>query len=513
MASISADLDLPAASASSGSCALSSCVVTVAKQSPHGEGIAFHEGKELYIPQALVGEVLEVRIGEPFAQGSKRCPAELLAFVQPSPMRVSAAEYECPHYELCGGCQLMHVKYEEQLRLKQESIAAALDEVERAVGSGSNCKGRVSLRQRLREVVPCSSRPCRFKSLRYFAQKSKDEESLELGFFAPRSHELVAVDNCPLEPKRFAELSQSLLSCCRRLKLHAYADGAAGAGAESDAADSASGAAVGALRAVLWRMGDQGAVLGSLIVSGPLPEDAKQALALWAAESQVASFSLGYNAKAGNALFTADTELLYGESSITKTLLGLKFEVYAPTFLQVNYEICEALYQAAIAHCASASDGADGEQVGLDLCCGVGTMSLALASHFAEVIGVEIVPEAIAAAERNAALNDVSNVRFLASDLKKVLPKLIREQRKAGKHIGGVIADPARVGLGAENVKALAALSGPCKLSLIFCALPALKRDLPELLRCGFEVDSVQGFDMFPHSSHVETMVLLSRKA
>lgn len=484
-------------------------VVTIRKQSPQGDGIAFCGDKEIYIPLGLCGEEVEVELGEPFARGSKRCPGKVLRYLKPSVQRVDAADYECEAYEQCGGCQLMHVQYKEQLRLKQSDIAAALREVEASVGHD------LDIEHCLREVVPCNVRPCRFKSLRYFAA---EQGQLELGFYAARSHELVAVESCPLEPARFATLSHSLLRCCRELQLPAYDEGAAvtSAAAGAGAVNAVAANAQGQLRALLWRQGDGDEILGCLIVSGPLPDAAKQALAQWAEREKVTSFSLGYNSKAGNALFTADIELLHGKSGITKTLMGLKFNVFVPTFLQVNYEICERLYQAAIAHCvaghdaeSSSSDGSS--DVALDLCCGVGTMTLALAQHFAHVVGVEIVPDAISAAADNAQLNGITNTRFIAADLKQVLPQLLKEQKQQGKQVRAIIADPARVGLGAANVKALAAVAGPCKLSLIFCALPALKRDLPELLKRGFKIDYVQGFDMFPYSSHVETLVLLSK--
>ena len=491
-------------------------VVTVQKQSPQGEGIAFCGDKEIYIPLGLCGEEVEVELGEPFARGSKRCPGKVLRYLKPSAQRVDAADYECAAYEQCGGCQLMHVQYKEQLRLKQSDIAAALREVEAAVGRD------LEIERCLHEVVPCNVRPCRFKSLRYFASDPQHQGQLDLGFYTARSHELVAVESCPLEPARFATLSQSLLQCCRELQLPAYDEGAAAASAAAGAGavTAVAADAQGQLRALLLRQGDGDEILGCLIVSGPLPDAAKQALAQWAEREKVTSFSLGYNSKAGNALFTADIELLHGKAGITKTLMGLKFNVFVPTFLQVNYEICEQLYQAAIAHCvaghdaensSSSSSSEASSDVALDLCCGVGTMTLALAQHFAHVVGVEIVPEAISAAADNAQLNCITNTRFIAADLQQVLPRLLKEQKQQGKQVRAIIADPARVGLGEANVKALAAVAGPCKLSLIFCALPALKRDLPELLKRGFKIDYVQGFDMFPYSSHVETLVLLSK--
>ena len=101
-------------------------VVTVQKQSPQGDGIAFCGDKEIYIPLGLCGEEVEVELGQPFARGSKRCPGKVLRYIKPSALRVDAADYECPAYEQCGGCQVMHVQYKEQLRLKQSDIADTL---------------------------------------------------------------------------------------------------------------------------------------------------------------------------------------------------------------------------------------------------------------------------------------------------------------------------------------------------------------------------------------------------
>lgn len=537
-----------------------SCEVVIQKQSPQGDGIAFHEGKELYVPLALCGEVVEVKGSAPFVQGSKRYPCQVVRYIKESEQRVAAADYECALYEHCGGCQLMHESYAEQLRGKKAAIMEAMRTVE------SDCGKELDLEHAVKDVVACETRPCRFKSTRYFASTTQGQTAqgqatqgqtvqgqLALGFYSARSHELIAVDQCQLEPVRFAQLSQSLLQCCQELHLAAYDEAAAsaaaniaqqakskrkqrdaGAGAVNALGANTALAPDGQLRAVLWRQGDGDEILGCLIVSGALPDEVKRALTQWAEREQVSSFSLGYNSKVGNALFTSDLELLHGKAWITKTLLGMQYDVYAQTFLQVNYPVCEQLYQAAIEHCCkpvTVTKGAHGKDKGkgddlvkasastsdydenavaLDLCCGVGTMTLALARHFPQVLGVELVPEAVAAAQENARNNGMKQAQFVAGDLKKVLPKLLKEQKAQGKHVQAVIADPSRAGLGAA-VKALAKVTRPCRLSLIFCALPALQRDLPELLRQGFKLESVQGFDMFPHSSHVETLVLLAK--
>lgn len=526
--------------------------VTVSALSPYGEGIAVAEGKEIYLPQTMIGEVLEVEVGEPFTPNSKRCPGKVLRFIKADPQHVLPEHYECAFYGRCGGCQLQHVSYEQQLVVKQQAIISALHEVEQQVGPECKLQGAID------DLVTCTSRPCRFKSLRYFG--TDVQGALTLGFYAGRSHEVVPVDSCPLEPELFGVLSQSLLKLCQDLHLAAYQEPASppvarkgkskGKKQESPAASAATAAQAATdseatclaqtmsqphpqLRALLWREGDDGAILGCLVLTQQPEDRIEQALRDWAQTHHVQSMVLSVNNSSGNALHMTVSKSLVGAEGITKTLLGQKFQVQAPTFLQVNYEVCERLYQAAIAHCVqqeqkletaqrtgagavTAADGAvasaDGmvSGVALDLYCGVGTMTLGLAPHFTQVWGVEVVSPSIAAAQANAVANGLSNTHFVVADVATELPRLLTQLKHEALPLKAIIADPSRAGLGAA-VKALATVKGPCQLSLVFCALTALKRDLPPLLQAGWQLNKVQGFDMFPHSQHVETLVCLSK--
>ena len=442
-------------------------IVTITGRDRHGVGIAQHEGKQVYVPGTVLGEVIDVTIGAPFTPKSPRCPGTINHIITPSPYRASTPS--CAYAGRCGGCQLPHVTYEGQLAYKHADIVAALsavvaDEAESLV----------------RSVVPSTERPCRFKSIRY-ASKSP----LQLGFYAPGSHDLVPVTACPLEPLRFAEVAAGIEATLNDLGLPSADEQTPG------------------VRALQLRQGDHGAVSAYLIVSTRLSAAQKDALVACAQQLHLESLSLGWNAAPGNALFTRDIELLSGQAALTQTLLGARFAVYPNTFLQVNYEICTKLYQAAVAHCHTAL----GKGVAFDLCCGVGTMSLALARHFDHVIGVEIVEDAIAAAQANAQANGLADkCEFIAADLTQIIPHLLKRARP-----NAIIADPARVGLGAQSARIIGKVPGPCRLALIFCALTALQRDLPPILQGGFKIDYVQGFDMFPGSQHVETLVCLSK--
>lgn len=490
--------------------------VTVAKLSNKGEGIAFYQDLEIYIPQVLLGEKLKVEVGEPFVTGSKRCSGKVVQIIEPSKNRVSS--YPCSYYGLCGGCQYMHVDYQEQLRVKQADIALALSS---AMGNEVNAQDI--------EIEALDKQNCRSKSIRYFALDSNNE--LIQGFYATRSHDLVAIDNCCQEVDGFGPLASSLNDCLKALK-----------------------APHNALKALQLRQADDG-IMALLIVSNSFDATSvRESFISWAKDHKLGSFYLGFNNQEGNSLYCDKVELLFGKELLIKSLLGFKYYFGPQTFMQVNYDMTQKLYAQAIDHCIknhktiasstapSAAQGAAqglepakapssaqadaqcaaqgavlsawqqgdlNDELALDLCCGVGTMSLALAQHYKKVIGVEIVDSAIELAQKNASLNNIDNASFIAGDINKVLPSLLKGALRS--KVRAVIADPARSGLGSDCARLIGKISGPCAISLIFCSLTALKRDLPVLLKAGFKVSKVKGFDMFANTNHIETLVCLTK--
>ena len=513
--------------------------VTVSSLSDKGEGIAFEEGLEIYIPLALPGEEVEVEVGEPFARGSRRCPGTITGIVRPSEQRVVPS---CSYFPACGGCQLKHMSTNAQLEHRKELITQALTSALKAAagpqdarsakgmaGAGlsadftdSDLQGRA--RELVQPVVSGNSGTCRYKSIRYFACNERSG-ALEQGFYRARSHELIAIDSCPQEPACFGPLATSLTQVLNSCGMKAW----------QATAPAVPAAAQAAVRALQLRMA-QDQVMVLLIVSASPDENTRNALRQWAGQhDEVGSLYLGINDSQGNALFCRQVELLCGKPLLVKELNGISYQIGPQTFMQVNYEMAEALYGRAVEHCvqragagaakaasvdaagaasgaAASGAGADhGEdELALDLCCGVGTMTLALSRHFKNVLGVEIVESAIEAAQENAKLNRVDNAHFIAADINKALPGLLT--RDSRSRVRAVIADPARAGLGENCARQTGKIPGPCALSLIFCSLTAMKRDLPVLLKSGFTLQSVQGFDMFPDTTHVETLCLLTKK-
>lgn len=431
--------------------------------SEKGEALARHQDMLYFIDGPLPGEEVTIIPGEAFVKGSKRAPAQVLETIKSHPQRCTPF---CRHYAKCGGCALQQASITLQHALK----AKAIDEALKAAGADVNRQEAI--------VAAPAGEVTRFKSIRRFALH---EGQIVSGFYQKRSHELTAVYDCPLEPSWMGAAAYDLCSTAQHVRLLPY--------------DEESGQ--GCLRALLLREGDPGERLLLLVAAHELPPIFIRALQELCTLHGISAGFVGINDQLGNQVLPQSVEHIFGRECIVKTFGDCRFEAGPLSFLQVNYPVTEALYQRAVAHCGLGARA-------LDLCCGAGTMTLQLARHFKEVVGVEIVPSAIEAAKHNAELNGIANVSFYCRDMSAFLngEKL---------QFNALIADPARVGLGEANCRIIGRLQGPLKAAFIFCSLKALKRDLKVLLTSGFRLDAVQGYDMFLHSMHIETLVLLSK--
>lgn len=438
--------------------------VVITKYSDKGVGIAFFEDKELYIKNTIVGEKVLVHVLKPFVKGSKRYECELVKIIIPSTLRVTPL---CPHYSKCGACQLMHLSTVGQNEYKTAQIKEAIKQV---------TKESINYLDFYSIDKPYVSR---HKSIRNFALNNGHIIS---GFYQNYSHEVVSVDTCILEDPKFGVIALEFT-----FLFNQYLDSLI-----------VNGELI--LRNLLLRS-YQDEIMAVLIVKVPLDGRLKIKLVELAQSLKLTTLVLGVNTSNSNKILADTYEVLVGPGNIYAKLLGLSFKVSPNSFLQVNYQVTNALYQQAIDFCKTANN----HDLALDLCCGVGTMTLALAKHFEHVIGVEIVDDAIVSARDNAVLNQLDNVKFISSDLTLVIDNLVKLKPSA------IIADPSRIGLGSKNIKAIAKIKGNIKVAVIFCSLKALVRDLKEFLSLGFKIEAVRGFDMFVHTTHVETLVLLSK--
>ena len=443
----------------------SPCQIKIKEVNSFGQGIAVFEDCEVYVEGALEGEEILVEIGAPFANGSKRRPGKIISFIKKSPDRADDFNgLEHPSLYSYG-----NMTYEASLRKKKSDIVNAV----RKAGLSPEL---------VQDVQHCDiSKPSRFKSIRHFAVNSG---RIINGFYKSRSHDVIEIKESKFEPRWFSDFAIKLCEILTSLNVSVY--------------DEKTGA--GELRALFLRDTLEGR-LCTLIVSSKVSDDIKEAYLNTAKQFDIDSVYINVNSDKGNRVLGDMTYLAGGAESVELPLCGYKFTAGPHTFLQVNYPVAQNLYETAVFWC-----GQEKSAVALDLCCGVGTMSLCLAPHFKEVYGLEIVEESIIAAKNNAKLNAVDNVFFDVADITKGLPSYLKD-----KNIRAIICDPARAGIGDKACLQLCKLKAPLKLAYIFCSLTALSRDLKILCSNGYKVEAVKGFDMFPFSSHVETVVLMSR--
>ncbi len=441
------------------------CILTVSSLSPKGEGIAFYEGKEVYIEGALPFEEVEVLVGDSFVEGSKRCPGKLIKIIKRSKDRADDNQPKL----LGDACVWGALKYETTLKLKQDLIQDALKSIGVKLAVPEIEKSDFNL------IV-------RNKSIRYFGTQNNE---VICGFYKSRSHEVTPAAKCILEPQWFLDFSKKLCDLANKYHICVYDEILH----------------IGYLRALLLRdCADE--KLAMIISTQELTSEFIEEYKALARDFNIKALFLCLNPYEGNALVKGKIISLGEDLYIKESFFDCDFKVGPTTFLQVNKSIAKKIYDEAVAFCNGVSD----KDCALDLCCGIGTMTIGLSRHFKKVIGIEIVEDSVKAANNNAKDNHVCNVEFIAGDLKKKIRSCVNSSVKA------VIADPSRQGLGQSVCDALKSLPSGCRISLIFCALPALKRDVLSLLKNGFDIDGVKGFDMFPYTNHVETLVLMHKR-
>lgn len=435
----------------------------VEKLNDKGQGIAHYEGYEIYLEGVIDGETVLVKIDAPFANGSKRRPGKVIEIIKKSPDRVDYKDESLQSVMSFGP-----ISYEGTLKRKQQMIAHALKKA-----GIENCN--------LKPIEKADlTKPSRYKTIRYFA---KQDNKIVNGFYKVHSHEVIAVSNCSLEPNWFSSLANELCEFFTKENLSVYEENSQ----------------QGLLRSLLLR--DTIKEKMAVLVVSKKPSNIFINRLKTQFKDKVDSLYLNVNEANSNKILSDEMILVSGKAEISLDLCGFDYKAGPYTFLQVNYPVAQKMYEKAVSFC-----GEDKDKTALDLCCGVGTMTLPLSKNFKKVIGVEIVPESIAAATENAKHNHIENTEFIVGDIREVINSLVK-----AKDISSIICDPSRVGIGDDACKALSGLNYPIKLAYIFCSLKALERDLKSLKDGGFVIEEVQGFDMFPYSSHVETVVLMSR--
>ena len=432
-----------------------------------GSGVCRVGGRAVFVKGALPGETWELKLVRVTASAAWARGEKLLS---PSPERQTPP---CPVYGKCGGCALLHASYRAELDCKLTRVNESL----RRIGG---------LDFHITEILGAEkTEGYRNKSILAVAA---GENGPVAGFFRQHSHDVVPAESCLLQTPLSAAAAHAVLDWMRRCGVEPY--------------DELSGK--GQVRHVYTRCAFRtGEAMACVVTARGFGGEATRALVdtLRAACPELTGIVLCVNKTRGNTVLAGDFHTLWGRSTVTEELCGLRFELSPLSFFQINPPQAERLYAKALEYASP-----DGAGTVLDLYCGTGTISLCLARGAKQVIGAELVPQAVADARANAARNGVENVRFLCGDASEAAAAL----RKEGVQPDAVVVDPPRKGLTPELIAAVADMA-PARVVYVSCDPATLARDLKLFTESGYLPADGVAVDMFTHTHHVETVVLMSR--
>ena len=411
--------------------------------------------------------------------------ARLMELLEPSPDRVDP---KCPVHRQCGGCQLQALAYEKQLEYKQNKIRNNLMRI-----------GGFHIEHIPMQPIIGAQETFRYRNKAQFPIGRDKDGRLAAGFYAARTHAIIPTPDCYLGVSQNKEVISRILTWMERYQIEPY--------------DEKSG--TGLVRHVLIRYGfHSGQLMVCMVINGKsIPKERELTESLMEIK-ELTGFSVNRNEQRTNVIMGDTVKTLWGADYIEDTIGGIRFQISPLSFYQVNPVQTEVLYAKVLEYA-----GLSGKEIVWDLYCGIGTISLFLAQRSKKVYGIEIVPQAVEDARRNARINGIQNVEFLVGEAEDVLdrlggsdtPDLIQENgpdQDWRPQI--VVVDPPRKGCGEKLLEAILKVR-PEKVVYVSCDSATLARDLKVLCRGGYEMDGVQGVDLFCQTVHVETVCLLSK--
>ena len=438
-----------------------------------GFGVGKHEALVVFVAACVPGDFIKCKI---IKLTASYAVGKLEALIRPSDKR---CEERC-HSSLCHACPYKNLSYEYELSRKTASVEATFKKT-----------GLSEIK-----VMPTdpSPMPTHYRNKVQLPVSKDTKGNYVIGFYAPKTHRVVPAIECPLIKRGFSDILYTLKSIFEQTQISVYSE-------ETKK---------GLLRHIYLRANDDfSEVLLTLVLNGNRltgEEIFKKTLA--EKHPEIRGFLINSNTKDTNVILGDEYKLIYGKNYITDTLAGIKLEISAPSFYQVNHSSCELIYKIArkLANLRK-SDTL------LDLYCGIGSIGLSMANDCFELIGIEIVPDAVMRAERNANLNNIKNAHFYTSDAKDTEKILEKAEMALGKKINPdvIILDPPRAGVDKILIEFTSSLS-PRKIIYVSCNPSTLARDLVYFKELGYTTDTVYPVDMFPLTGHVESLVCLTRQ-
>ena len=450
-----------------------------------GEGIGKVDGYTLFIKDAIIGDVVEAKV----MKAKKNYGyARLMNVLTPSEDRVE--EVVCPMARKCGGCQIQEMKYPAQLAFKESKVRGNLERIGEVPGE--------LLDQIMHPVVGMDGegmQPFRYRNKAQFPIGTDKDGRVTAGFYAGRTHSIIGNTDCVLGVEVNEEILNCILDFMEEFEIPAY--------------DEVKHK--GLVRHVLLRYGFKtDEIMVCLVINGKTIPHCHDLVGRLRQIPGMTSITLSSNTAKTNVIMGDTIRLLWGQEFITDYIGEIKYQISPLSFYQVNPVQTEKLYGLALDYA-----GLTGNETVWDLYCGIGTISLFLAKKAKQVYGVEIVPQAIDDARNNAKINDITNAEFYVGKAEEVLPEYYKEYEKTHNgetaHADVIVVDPPRKGCEESLLQTIVDMQ-PEKVVYVSCDSATLARDVKFLRAKGYELKDVTPVDQFPHTVHVETVVLLSQQ-
>ena len=432
-----------------------------------GLGVARVDGFPVFVANALVGEEINMKV---------TLVKKTYAFGRAVDYFVTSGERvkpECGIYKQCGGCQVQHLSYEGQLKMKHDTVVNHLKRIGHI--EDANVLPTIGMQN-----------PSRYRNKTQVPFGYADGKVVA-GFYQKRSHEIINMQSCLIQTDISDQLVETMRQLCQELEIDPYNESLN----------------LGVLRHVIVRVGFKTEEIMVTLVTRTheIPNSELLIQRLVSKYPKIKSIAQNVNPKVTNVIFGDETRILYGEPYIYDEMNGIRFAISPRSFYQVNPIQTETLYSKAVEYAQLS-----GNEIVFDAYCGIGTITLFLAQHAKQVYGVEIIPEAIEDAKMNARLNGFENTQFAVGKSEEIIPAWIEN----GIVPDVIVVDPPRKGCDRSLLDTMLE-AAPDRIVYVSCDSSTLARDLRVLIDGGYKLEVVQPVDMFPQTAHIECVAKLVR--
>jgi len=434
-----------------------------------GSGIGRVDGMAVFVPLTAVGDIISAKI---LKVKKNYAYAKIEKIKQASEKRIEA---DCEFFAKCGGCTFRHISYDEELKVKQQRVSDALTRI-----------GKIN-DFIMHPIIGCNS-PNGYRNKSQIPISRNKDNRIVMGFYGNHSHRIIDNNHCKLHPKEFDDITEVFREWINKYKISVY-----------DEVNHK-----GLLRHLYLRYASKNdQIMVCPVINGlDIPHKKELISMLRNCTHKIVSIVLNINTEKTNVVLGSKCITIFGKDYITDELCGLVFNISPQSFYQINRTQTELLYSVAAQFAALS-----GSETVIDLYCGTGTIGLSMAKNAKKIIGVEIIPQAIENAKENARINGINNADFICSDSAEAAENFL----KNGLSPDVVIIDPPRKGCSETVIDSINKMS-PKRIVYVSCDPETLSRDLSLFELKGFKAREVTPVDMFPRTSHVETVVLLSRE-